>query len=80
MLSTVRSGGRVAVMDGGYPERGGSAGEARLARPLNWFICRLTAADCTRQPWLRVPDATDEAVTERFALGYLNLAAGTVRS
>ncbi len=79
MLSVVRPGGRIAVMDGGYRERAGSAGEALLARPLGWIICRLAAADCTRRPWLRVPDETDEAVTERLALGYVNVAAGTVR-
>jgi demethylmenaquinone methyltransferase/2-methoxy-6-polyprenyl-1,4-benzoquinol methylase len=80
MLSMVRPGGRVAVMDGGYPARPDSAGEAGIARPLMWLICRLAAADCTRRPWLRVSAETDDATTERFALGYVNVASGTVRS
>jgi ubiquinone/menaquinone biosynthesis C-methylase UbiE len=80
MLSMVRPGGRVAVMDGGYPERPNSAGEAGVLRPFMWLICRMAAADCTRRPWLRVSAATDDAATQRFALGYVNVVAGTVRS
>ncbi len=78
MLSLVRPGGRVAVMDGGYPEHPDSAGEARVLRPLMWLICRLAAADCTRRPWLRLADETDDTATERFALGYVSVVAGTV--
>jgi ubiquinone/menaquinone biosynthesis C-methylase UbiE len=80
MLSMVRPGGRVAVMDGGDPERPNSAREAGVLRPFMWLICRLAAADCTRRPWLRVSAATDDAATQRFALGYVNVVAGTVRS
>ncbi len=79
MLSMVRPGGRVAVMDGGYSGRHNTAGEAGILRPFMWLICRLAAADCTRRPWLRVSVETDDAATERFALGYVNVAAGTVR-
>ena len=79
VLAMVRPGGRVAVMDGGYPARPGSVGEARLLRPVTWLICQLAAADCTRQPWLRVLAVTDDATTERFTFGYVNVAAGTVR-
>ena len=80
MLRVVRPGGRVAVMDGGYPQRPGSAGEARAVRPLTWLICRLAAADCTRQPWLRVPALTGDSTHEAFAWGHVNVAAGTVQS
>jgi demethylmenaquinone methyltransferase/2-methoxy-6-polyprenyl-1,4-benzoquinol methylase len=47
MIALVRPGGRVAVMDGGYSPRPGTAREVTPARPLVWLICRAFAAEAT---------------------------------
>jgi demethylmenaquinone methyltransferase/2-methoxy-6-polyprenyl-1,4-benzoquinol methylase len=77
MLSLTRPGGRIAVMDAGYPRRPGAAGEAVLARPLAWLLCRLFAADPRRQPWRLVGRDTRDATEDRYTLGYIGVAAGT---
>src|SRR5918997_4882644 len=40
MLALVRPGGRIAVMDAGYPAKPGQAGEAVALRPAAWLLCR----------------------------------------
>lgn len=78
MRAFVRPGGRIAVMDGGYPARPGAEGEAVAIRPLAWLICRIAAADPRRRPWELVVRDTDDVTVERFAHGYVSTAAGTV--
>lgn len=78
MRALVRPGGRIAVMDGGYPARPGAAGEVVAYRPLAWLICRIAAADALRRPWELVEQDTDDVTVERFAHGYVATAAGTV--
>jgi demethylmenaquinone methyltransferase/2-methoxy-6-polyprenyl-1,4-benzoquinol methylase len=78
MLSVVHHGGRVAVMDGGYPSRSGAAGEIVAARPLARLLCRLFAPQgCHREPWGLVGRDTDDSTLERFTGGYVAVAAGT---
>lgn len=79
MRALTRPGGRVAVMDGGYPARPGAAGEVVALRPLVWLVCRIAAADAHRQPWVLVERDTEDVTSERFAYGYVATAAGTVR-
>jgi len=78
MLTAVREGGRVSIMDNGYPPNRGSAGEVVSLRPFWWIACRIARADPIRRPWLRLLNDLEEAVVERFAAGYVGVAAGTV--
>jgi SAM-dependent methyltransferase len=78
MLALVRVGGRIAIMDAGYPAQPGHAGEAVALRPVAWLLCRLFAADPRRQPWQLVAPETEETTEELFTLGYIGVAAGTI--
>jgi ubiquinone/menaquinone biosynthesis C-methylase UbiE len=80
MLGLVRVGGRIAIMDAGYPARPGCAGETVALRPVTWLLCRLFAADPLRQPWRLVAPDTEETTEELFTLGYIGVAAGTTVS
>jgi ubiquinone/menaquinone biosynthesis C-methylase UbiE len=80
MLSVVRPGGRVAVMDAGHSDTPGAAGELVAARPLAWVLGRFFAAGCSRRPWELVARDTDSPALERFTWGYVVAAAGRVRS
>ena len=80
MLSVVRPGGRIAVMDAGYSKHPRDAGAATVLRPLMAVIARLAAADSTRQPWLPMINATEDTTIERFAMGYVTVAVGTVKA
>lgn len=77
MLNLVHPGGRIAIMDAGYPDRPGQAGETVALRPVAWLLCRLFAAAPRRQPWQLVAKDTDNAVEARYTLGYIGVAAGT---
>jgi ubiquinone/menaquinone biosynthesis C-methylase UbiE len=77
MLDLVRPGGRIAIMDAGYPERPGEAGEAVLLRPVAWLLCRMFAADPRRRPWRLVARETNTTAEQLFTLGYIGVAAGT---
>jgi demethylmenaquinone methyltransferase/2-methoxy-6-polyprenyl-1,4-benzoquinol methylase len=77
MLRLVQPGGRIAIMDAGYPGCAGQAGETAVLRPVAWLLCRLFAADPRRQPWQLVAKDTDNVVEERYTLGYIGVAAGT---
>jgi ubiquinone/menaquinone biosynthesis C-methylase UbiE len=76
MLAAVRPGGRVAIMDAGYPESGRRA-DAAVPRPLAWTLGRLFAADCARRPWRLVQRDGTETTIERFTWGWVVAAAGT---
>ena len=76
MLTLVRPGGRVAVMDAGYPDRGRGS-EALIPRPLAWALSRLFVADCARRPWRMLERDTDESLAETFTWGWVTAAAGT---
>jgi ubiquinone/menaquinone biosynthesis C-methylase UbiE len=80
MLSVVRAGGRVAVMDAGHPDEPGAGGEVVAARPLAWVLGRIFAAACTRRPWELVARDTDSPALEPFSAGYVVAAADRVRS
>jgi hypothetical protein len=77
MLGLVRVGGRIAIMDAGYPARPGCAGETVALRRVTWLLCRLFAADPLRQPWRLVAPDTGETTEELFTFGYIGVAAGT---
>lgn len=77
MLDLVHPGGRIAIMDAGYPACAGQAGETVALRPVAWLLCRLFAADPRRQGWELVAKDTDNTVEERYTLGYIGVAAGT---
>jgi ubiquinone/menaquinone biosynthesis C-methylase UbiE len=77
MLNLAHPGGRVAIMDAGYPACAGQAGETVALRPVAWLLCRIFAADPRRQGWELVAKDTDNAVEERYMLGYIGVAAGT---
>lgn len=80
ILRTVRPGGRVAIMDAGYPPVPGATGEARILRPFWRLVCPLAGGPGDRQPWLRLaPDVDEHTAETRFA-GYIGVAAGTTRS
>jgi SAM-dependent methyltransferase len=79
MLNLVHPGGRIAIMDAGYPARG-----ARPARP--WRSGRSPGSCARRSPptlavrgWRLVAKDTDNVVEERDTLGYIGVAAGTRR-
>jgi ubiquinone/menaquinone biosynthesis C-methylase UbiE len=80
MLSVVRRGGRVAVMDAGHPDTPGASGEVVAARPFARVLGSFFAAACSRRPWELVAGDTDSPVLERFTWGYVVAAAGQVRS
>lgn len=79
LLTTVRQGGRISIMDNGYPRDPGSGGKLVMLRPFWWLACRVAKSDPLRRPWLRLAKDVDDVVTERFAAGYVGVAAGTVR-
>jgi ubiquinone/menaquinone biosynthesis C-methylase UbiE len=68
MLSSVRPGGCLAIMDAGYP-KSGRRGDAVISRPLAWALSRLFAADCTRRPWPLLQSDTGDGTIERFTWG-----------
>jgi ubiquinone/menaquinone biosynthesis C-methylase UbiE len=74
MKAAVRPGGRLAIMDAGYPE---DRADITLARPVASALSRLFAADCSRRPWRLLQRDAHDARTERFALGWVTAAAGT---
>ena len=76
MVSSVRPGGRLAIMDASYPEGDGRRGDAVLPRPLAWALSRLFAADCSRRPWRLLQRDTGDTTTERFTWGWVTAAAG----
>ena len=79
VLSVVRPGGRVAVMDAGHPDtRGG--GRSIAARPVAWALGRVFAANNDRRPWELVVRDTRNPVLERFSWGYVSVAAGDVHA
>jgi S-adenosylmethionine-diacylgycerolhomoserine-N-methlytransferase len=75
MLALVRPGGRVAVMDAGYPDHGRRS-ELVIPRPFASLLSRLFAADCDRRPWRSLERDTDEPVVETFTWGWVTAAAG----
>jgi ubiquinone/menaquinone biosynthesis C-methylase UbiE len=77
MVSAVRPGGRLAIMDAGYPEARRWA--TASGRPLGWVLGRLFAADNRRRPWRLLERDTSDPTSERFALGWVTAAAGTKR-
>lgn len=79
MLGLVKPGGRVAVMDYGYPSSRLRAGLTAGALPLAWLSGRVAAGDCHRRPWLLVLDSTQDPTVELFLAGYVGVGAGTVR-
>ena len=80
MLALVRVGGRIAILDAGYPAQPGCDNETVSLRGVAWLLCRLFAADPRRQPWRLVAPDTEDATEELFTLGYIGVAAGTVPS
>jgi ubiquinone/menaquinone biosynthesis C-methylase UbiE len=76
MQAAVRPGGRLAIMDAGYPERGGRRGDAVIPRPLAWALSHLFAADCSRRPWRLLQRDTGDPTSERFTGGWVTAAAG----
>lgn len=76
MVSAVRPGGRVAIMDAGYPERPGRPGDTIIPRPLAWALSQLFAADCSRRPWRLLQRDTTNPTRERFTWGWVVAAAG----
>ena len=78
MLGLVRPGGRIAVLDAGYPAKAGQAGEVVAFRPTAWLLCRAFAADPRRQPWELVSADSDNVTVERYTWGFIGIAAGTV--
>lgn len=75
MLSSVRPGGCLAIIDAGYPESG-RRGDAVISRPLAWALSRLFAADCTRRPWRLLQSDTGDGTIERFTWGWVTAAGG----
>ena len=75
MLALVRPGGRLAVMDAGYPDRG-RRGEAVVPRPFASLLSHLFVADCARRPWRSLERDTDEPVSQPFTWGWVTAAAG----
>jgi ubiquinone/menaquinone biosynthesis C-methylase UbiE len=80
MQASVRPGGRLAIMDAGYPEGGGRRGDAVIPRPLVWALSRLFAADCSRRPWRLLQRDTGDPTSERFSSGGVTAAAGARRA
>jgi len=76
MVSAVPPGGRLAIMDAGYPETGGRRLNVVVPRPLAWALSRLFAADCSRRPWRLVERDTRNATSDRFTWGWVTAAAG----
>ncbi len=70
-------GGRVAIMDADYPPRHLDRGR----RPPPVLAVRLQARrrPGRRQPWLRLANDIDHAVTDTFSGGYVGVSAGTAR-
>jgi ubiquinone/menaquinone biosynthesis C-methylase UbiE len=76
MVSCVGPGGRLAIMDAGYPEGDGRRGDAVIPRALAWAPSRLFAADCSRRPWRLLQRDTGDPTSERFTWGWVTAAAG----
>jgi ubiquinone/menaquinone biosynthesis C-methylase UbiE len=73
MVSLVRPGGRLAVMDAGTPEPGQ---REVIPRPFARVLERLFVADCSRRPWRSLLRDTDASVTETFTWGWVTAASG----
>jgi ubiquinone/menaquinone biosynthesis C-methylase UbiE len=76
MVSAVRPGGRLAIMDAGYPDGDGRRGDALVPRPLAWALSRLFAADCSRRGWRLLQRDTLAPTSERFTWSWVTAAAG----
>jgi hypothetical protein len=76
MEASIRPGGRLAIMDAGYPE-GHAPRDSPIQRPLAWALSRLFAADCDRRPWRLVGRDTRDPTSARFTGGWVTAAAGT---
>jgi SAM-dependent methyltransferase len=76
IVSAVRPGGRVAIMDAGDPERPGRTGDTTIPRPLAWALIQLFAADCSRRPWRLLQRDTTDPTHERLTWGWVVAAAG----
>jgi ubiquinone/menaquinone biosynthesis C-methylase UbiE len=72
MAAAVLPGGRLAIMDAGFPEGAGRRG----AGPLAWTLGRLFAADCARRPWRLLERDAAGPASERFTWGWVTAAAG----
>jgi SAM-dependent methyltransferase len=77
MVTLVRPGGAVALMDGSPPIR--ETATTRLVRPLVWLGCRYFAADWTRRPWRLVERDLDEVAITWSRWGYVSAAGGRKR-
>jgi demethylmenaquinone methyltransferase/2-methoxy-6-polyprenyl-1,4-benzoquinol methylase len=75
MLALVRPGGRLAVMDAGYPDRERRS-QLVLTRPFASLLSRLFAADCARRPWRSLQRDTEKHIAETFTWGWVTAAAG----
>jgi ubiquinone/menaquinone biosynthesis C-methylase UbiE len=73
MVSLVRPGGRLAVMDAGTPE---PRHRGVIPRPFARALERLFVADCDRRPWRSLLRDTGTSVTETFTWGWVTAASG----
>jgi hypothetical protein len=76
MLSLVRPGGRIAVMDAGYSARPGQAGEMVALRPAAW-LANSSPPTRDASPERSPTPTTNNPTTERYTWGYIGVAAGT---
>jgi ubiquinone/menaquinone biosynthesis C-methylase UbiE len=78
MVSAVRPGGRLVIMDAAYPAGGDPRrGSAIVSRPLAWTLSHLFAADCRRRPWQLLQRDTSDPTSEGFTWGWVTAAAGS---
>jgi ubiquinone/menaquinone biosynthesis C-methylase UbiE len=75
MLALVRPGGRVAVMDAGYPNSERRS-DLVITRPFASLLSRLFVADCARRPWRSLERDTEKHIAETFTWGWVTAAAG----
>lgn len=74
LVELVRPGGHLAAMDGDYPTL--ARRESGLARPVTWFVYRLSAADPERDIWPTIERSMRDLVTAKFSWGGVKVAAG----
>lgn len=79
MLSLVRDGGRICVVDMQLPTESAWILGPAILRPAARLACRLGGADIEARPFLAVEQHTQDVIARSIRAGHIQVRTGTVR-